>query len=290
MSLVRFAAVAGFGVGVALPLSAQVPRRPREQQVAALPRFMVSNPYVTSSADSAAAVQVGTGIRDRMTKITDGEYNVLTQDQMNEALKQYGYPPNAILSPSLASTLAKSVQARILLSSAMSKGSGSQYGVQARLAGVNDEAGSVVAVQQGGAGLADLGGKVADQLQAAYKSIPDAKACVDQRSAKPDKAQEAAAKALKEYPGNGLAEFCLAQLAMAKKDTKGAIQHFQAAAKNDPLSINAWANLAELFQSQNDTANVLATFAEMLKVAPTNQKLREQAFKYFLNANKPDIA
>jgi tetratricopeptide (TPR) repeat protein len=290
MSLVRLAVVAGLGVGLALPLGAQVPRRPREQQVAALPRFMVSNPYVTSSGDSAAAVQVGTGIRDRMTKITDGEYNVLTQDQMNEALKQYGYPANAILSPSLASTLAKSVQARILLSSAMSKAGGAQYGVQARLAGVNDEAGSVVTVQQSGAGLNDLGGKVADQLQAAYKSMPDAKSCVDQRSAKPDKAQEAAGKALKQYPGNGLAEFCLAQLAMAKKDTKEAVKHFQAAAKSDPLSINAWANLAELYQSQNDTANVLATFAEMLKVAPTNQKLREQAFKYFLNANKPDIA
>ena len=131
MSLVRLAVVAGFGVGLAVPLGAQVPRRPREQQVATLPRFMVSNPYVTSAGDSAAAVQVGTGIRDRMSKITDGEYNVLTQDQMNEALKQYGYPANAILSPSLASTLAKSVQARVLVASSMSKAGGSQYGVQA---------------------------------------------------------------------------------------------------------------------------------------------------------------
>ena len=35
---------------------------------------------------------------------------------------------------------------------------------------------------------------------------------------------------------------------------------------------------------------MLATFRQLLVVAPTNQKLREQAFKYFLNANKPDIA
>src|SRR6185436_16932760 len=172
-------------------------------------------------------------------KITDGEYNVLTQDQMNEALKQYGYPANAILSPSLASTLAKSVQARVLVASSMSKAGGSQYGVPASLAGVNGEAGCVVSVQQSGVGLSDLGNEVADQLQAAYKSMPDAKSCVDQKSAKPDKAEEPAGKALKQYPGNGLAEFCLAQLGLAKKDTKAAIQHFQAAAKNDPLSINA---------------------------------------------------
>jgi len=290
MSLVRLGVVTVLATAFAAPAGGQVPRRPREQQVAALPRFMVANPYVTASADSAAAVQVGGGIRERMTKATDGDFNVLTQDQMNEALKQYGYPPNAILSPSLASTLAKSVQARVLVSSSMTKAGGSQYVVQARLAGVNDEAGSVVSVQQGGASLGDLGGRVADQLQPAYKSLADAKACIDQRSAKPDRAAEAANKALKQYPGNGLAEYCLGQIALGKKDSKEAIKHFQAAAKNDPLSINALANLAELYQAANDTANVLNVFGEMLKVAPTNQKLREQAFKYFLNANKPDIA
>ena len=290
MSLVRLGVVIPLVAGLAAPVVGQVPRRPREQQVAALPRFMVATPYVTATADSAAAVQVGASMRDRITKLTDGDYNVLTQDQMNEALKQYGYPANAILSPTLASTLAKSVQARVLLSSTMTKAGGSQYAVQARLAGVNDEAGSVVTVQQGGASLGDLGNRVADQLQAAYKSLEEAKNCANERSAKPDKAADAAGKALKQYAGNGLAEYCLAQIALGKKDTKEAIRHFQAAAKNDPLSINSWANLAELYQAQHDTANVLTVFREMLTVAPGNQKLREQAFKYFLNANKPDIA
>lgn len=289
MSVVRLTVLAVLGTALAAPAGAQVPRRPREQQVAALPRFMVANPYVTSGADSAAAVQVGGGMREQMTKITDGDYNVLTRDQMNEALRQYGYPANAILSPTLALTLAKSVQARVLLSSTMTK-SGNQYTVQGRLAGVNDEAGSVATVPQDALSLTAVGARVADKLEPAYKSMNDAKNCIDQRATKPDKAAEAANKALRQYPGNGLAEYCLAEIALAKKDTKEAIKHFQAAAKNDPLSLAAWSNLAEQYQAQNDTANVLATFREMLKVAPTNQKLREQAFKYFLNANKPDIA
>jgi tetratricopeptide (TPR) repeat protein len=289
MSLARFAGLAVIGTVIVAPLGAQVPRRPREQQVAALPRAMVANPYVTSSADSAAAVQVGAGIRDKMTKLMDGEYNVLTQDQMNEALRQYGYPANAILSPTLAATLAKSVQAKVLVTSSMTKAN-NQYTVQGRLVGVSDEAGSVAVVPQDGLTLTDLGGRVADRLGPAYKALPDAKACNDLRSTKPDKAVEAANKALKLDPGNGLAEYCLAQIALAKKDTKEAIRHFQAAAKNDPLSLAAWSNLAEQYQAQHDTANVLATFRQLLIVAPTNQKLREQAFKYFLNANKPDIA
>lgn len=289
MLVVRLAVLAVLGTVLVAPAGAQVPRRPREEQVAALPRFMVANPYVTASADSAAAVQVGGGMRERMTKITDGDYNVLTQDQMNEALRQYGYPANAILSPTLAVTLAKSVQAKVLVSSTMTK-TGNQYAVQGRLAGVNDEAGSVATVPQDALSLTDLGARVADKLGAAYKSLNDAKSCVDQRATKPDKAAEAANKALRQYPGNGLAEYCLAQIALAKKDTKEAIKHFQAAAKADPLSLAAWSNLAEQYQAQNDTANVLVAFREMLKIAPTNQKLREQAFKYFLNANKPDIA
>ena len=289
MLVVRLTVLAVLGTVLVAPAGAQVPRRPREEQVAALPRFMVANPYVTASADSAAAVQVGGGMRERMTKITDGDYNVLTQDQMNEALRQYGYPANAILSPTLAVTLAKSVQAKVLVSSTMTK-TGNQYTLQGRLAGVNDEAGSVATMAQDALSLTDLGARVADKLEPAYKSLNEAKSCIDQRATKPDKAAEAANKALRQYPGNGLAEYCLAQIALAKKDTKEAIKHFQAAAKADPLSLAAWSNLAEQYQAQNDTANVLATFRELLKVAPTNQKLREQAFKYFLNANKPDIA
>ena len=289
MSLARFAGLAVIGTVIVAPLGAQVPRRPREQQVAALPRAMVANPYVTATADSAAAVQVGAGIRDKMTKLMDGEYNVLMQDQMNEALRQYGYPANAILSPTLAATLAKSVQAKVLVTSSMTKAN-NQYTVQGRLVGVSDEAGSVVVVPQDGLTLTDLGGRVADRLAPAYKALPDAKACNDQRSTKQDKAAEAANRALKQDPGNGLAEYCLAQIALAKKDMKEAIKHFQAAAKDDPLSLAAWSNLAEQYQAQHDTANVLATFRQLLIVAPTNQKLREQAFKYFLNANKPDIA
>jgi tetratricopeptide (TPR) repeat protein len=290
MSLVRFAAVVVVGAVLAVPLDAQVPRRPREQQVANLPRLLVATPYVSAGADSAPAVQVGIGMRERMSKIVEGNFNVLTSEQMNEALKQYGYPANAILSPALATTLAKSVQARLLVSSQMNK-SGNGYSVVARLVGSNDEAGSVVSVAQtAGQGLSDFGGRVADQLQPAFKSMEDARECANQQQSNPNKAADAARKALKQYANNGLASFCLAQIALAKKDRKEAIQHLQAAAKADPMSLAAWSHLAEQYQATNDTANVISALREMLRIAPTNQKLREQAFRYFLNAEKPQIA
>jgi tetratricopeptide (TPR) repeat protein len=290
MSLVRLAAVLAAGVALAAPLDAQVPRRPREAQVANLPRLLVATPYVSAGADSAPAVQVGNGMRDRMAKIVDGNFNVLTSEQMNEALKQYGYPPNAILSPALATTLAKSVPARVLVSSQMNK-AGQNYALVARLVGANDEAGSVVSVTQGtGQGLGEFGGRVAEQLQPAFKSLEDARECASQLQSNPNKAADAARKALKQYPNNGLASYCLAQIALAKKDRKEAVQHLQAAAKADPMSLAAWSNLAEQYQSANDTNNVIEAFRQMLRIAPTNQKLREQAFRYFLNAERPQIA
>jgi tetratricopeptide (TPR) repeat protein len=290
MSPVRVAALTAVGAILVAPLDAQVPRRPRQEQVANLPRLLVATPYVSAGADSAPAVQVGNGMRDRMTKIASGDFNVLTSEQMNEALKQYGYPANAILSPALATTLAKSVQARVLVSSQMNK-AGQNYAVTARLVGSNDEAGSVVSLTQGsGQGLSDFGGRVAEQLQPAFKSLEDARECSTNLQSNPNKAADAARKALKQYPNNGLASYCLAQIALGKKDRKEAVQHFQAAAKADPMSLAAWSNLAEQYQAVNDTNNVIAAFVQMLRIAPTNQKLREQAFRYFLNAEKPQIA
>jgi tetratricopeptide (TPR) repeat protein len=114
---------------------------------------------------------------------------------------------------------------------------------------------------------------------------------VDQRASKPDKAADAARKALKDAPTNGLAEYCLALLAQDKKAPREeAVKHLQASAKGDPLSLPVWTALATQYQQANDTANTLVAFKEMLRVAPTNQKLREELFKYFLQSGHPETA
>ena len=47
---------------------------------------------------------------------------------MNDALKQYGYPVDAILTPPLATTLAKNIQARVLMTATLGPGSGRAHG------------------------------------------------------------------------------------------------------------------------------------------------------------------
>jgi tetratricopeptide (TPR) repeat protein len=295
MSLFRLVTVAVVGSAVLSPLAAQgIPRgaRASQQTVNASPRFMGANPFAFAPADSAPAVKIGTGMREQMKDVVGRDYQVIEQAQMNDALKQYGYPIDAILSPALATTLAKNIQARFIVSSTMNKAEGGRFAVTARLAGVNDDAGNVVTLDQNASETPEAFGKrLAQALEPAVKSLADAKSCIDQRSAKPDKAAEAANKALKSLPNNGLAEYCLALLAQDKKAPREEIvKHLQASTKGDPLSLPVWTALATQYQAANDTAHTLEAFKQMLRVAPTNQKLREELFKYFLQSGHPETA
>jgi tetratricopeptide (TPR) repeat protein len=256
---------------------------------------MVANPFAFASADSVNAVRIGTAARQEMKDIVGRNFTVVEQSQMNDALKQYGYPVDAILSPPLATTLAKNIQARVLMTGTMTRGTGGKGGpttVTARLVGVNDDAGNVITLtQQQGQSLEDFGKRLARALEPAVKSLPDARECIDQRTTKSDKAEDAAKKAIKSLPNHGLAHFCLAQIAQDKKAPRPEIvKHLQASTKGDPLSLPVWTALATQYQQANDTANTLLAFEQMLRVAPTNQKLREELFKYFLQSGHSETA
>ena len=292
MYLLRSILVALIAVVSTTPLVAQgIPRGARTQTVNAAPRLMVANPFAFASADSATAVKIGSAAREEMKGVAGRNFSVIEQSQMNDALKQYGYPLDAILSPPLATTLAKNIQARVLMTGTLARGAGGRTSVTARLVGVNDDAGYVVTLTQApGQTPEAFGKKLARALEPAVKALPDAKACIDQQASKPDKAADAANKAIKTLPNDGLAELCLAQIAKAQKKPADRVKHLQAAVKGDPLSLPAWTSLAEHYQAANDTANTLVAFKQMLRVAPTNQKLREELFKYFLQSGHPETA
>ena len=294
MLLLRLVACALFSAVVLTPAAAQgIPRGARVSTAAGTaPRFMVANPFAYAATDSAAAVKIGTSMREEMKGTVGRDFQVIEQVQMNDALKQYGYPVDAILSPALATTLAKNIQARFVVNSTMAKGEGGRYLVTARLSGVNDDAGNVVTLtQNAGESPEAFGKRLVDALAPAVKSLTDSKACIDQRTSKPDKAVDAANKALKTLPNNGLAEYCLALISGDKKAPSAeVVKHLQASTKGDPLSLPVWTALATQYQQANDTANTLLAFEQMLLVAPTNQKLREELFKYFLQSGHSETA
>jgi hypothetical protein len=174
---------------------------------------MVANPYVFAKADSATAVAVGRAMRDRMARSARSEFVVITDSLMNAALVQYEYPRDAILNRADAQTLARQIAGRVLVTSQMSKTPNGQLTLLTRLSGTNDDAGATVRVSN--TSPQALGAAAVEALQPALRSLDDARECMDQRSAKPDRARDAAQKALKEMPTNGLAHYCLAQLTPA---------------------------------------------------------------------------
>ncbi len=279
----------------ATALSAQIPTRPRNAPAGpAATRMLVGNPHSFSSQDSVPSVTVGEGMRTRVEKLVGTQFRVLTRAEMNDALLQYGYPKDAILSALPLRSLAQSLTARAMIVSTLTRDAGGKFTVTARLAGLNDEAGNVVVLTQGaGQALPELGSKAAEGFQPAIKSWADAKACVDQAKSAPEKAAQAARKAIAVLPNHGLANLCLGQLALArgrKADSAEAMGFFGTAVKGDPLSLNAWTFLAAGYEAAADTGNTVSALKQMLVIAPTNQPLRDLVFKKLLSYGRVEEA
>ena len=283
--------LAGLTVLPTVPLAAQLRSSRPPRPAANLPRLLVANPYTFTSGDSAAAVRIGAGLRERTEGKADKWYLVIQRTQMNEALRQYAYPEDAVLPPLVARQLAASLQARAMIVSTMSREQGRLL-VESRLIKTSQEAGHMVRLAQApNQSFEELGQRLADSLENAFKALPDAEQCETLRGTNPQKAAEAAAKALRVQPNHGLASFCLAQIAITRKapvDT--VIVHLKNSTKGDRLSLDSWTALAVQYQAKGDTTNTVETFKEMLRVAPTNQKLREEVFRYFLSAGQLDAA
>ncbi len=274
------------------PLAAQLrSSRPIPQQQN-LPRLLVANPFSFSAHDSAAAVRIGVGLRDRVEKNADRWFKVVQRAQMNEALQQYAYPVDAVLPPLVARQLGQSLNARAMVFGTLLRGDGGRYTIEARLANMNDDAGYIARVTQSpNQSFEEFGAKAADSLAPAFRALLDAKACDNQRATMPDKAAESAAKAVKILPNHGLAEYCLAQILITRKaPVDSVIAHLRNATRGDRLSLPVWTALAVQYQAKGDSAATIETFKEMLRVAPTNEALRKEAFRLFQNYGRTAAA
>ncbi len=275
-----------------VPSVAQLRSSRPPPQIANLPRLLVANPFSFSAPDSAPAVRIGSGMRDRVSNVSDKWFKAITREQMNEALQQYAYPVDAVLPPLVARQLATSLNARVMVISNLLKGDGGRFTVEARLAGLTDDAGQMIRVTQlPNQSFEEFGQKVGDSLGPAFRALPEAKNCENLRSTNTVKAREAAAKALRIVPHHGLAEYCLAQIAIKDKaPVDSVIAHLKAATNGDRLSLDAWTALAVQYQAKGDSTQTIETFKELLRVAPTNEALRKEAFRLFQNYGRPDAA
>lgn len=254
------------------------------------PKTMVllANPYSAAPGDSAMVVAIGTVARDRLEKNVGIEYRIVARKEMNDALVSYGYGTDAVLSPLAVSEMARSLSVRYYVSGTISRAGGAVT-VTARLRGSNIDVGHVVTVS--GQGPAEIGAKLADAIAPTIRALTDSRQCTDLSETKPAKALESATKAFKAVPNFGLAEYCLAEMAL-KQDSVGAeaMVRLQNTVKGDPFSLVALSNISVIYQKQKDSVRTIETWQQMLRAAPTNKALLEDAFKLFLRYGKPESA
>ena len=273
--------------------AAQIPLR--QQSVNHAPRLLVANPSIDRAADSAASVAIGDGMRQRMPHAAGDRFVVVTRKEMGDALDQFGFPRDAILTPEVARKLASSLNARTLVASVLGRDGGARYRLVARFAGLSDDAGRTIVVVQGqGQSLADFGAAGADRFEATLRAHQDAKACLDKlQDVKPDseRAGDLARRALRTDPNDGLAHYCLAQSLKSQHAPDSAwVAELNHAIEGDSLSLPGLTQLAQYYQAHADTAEVVLKFQQMVQAAPTNVPLIEAASKIFRQYGHPEAA
>jgi hypothetical protein len=255
-------------------------------------KVLVATPFPSSPADSTVAVIIGTALRQKLIdKIEGSEWSVITRRDMNTSFQTWGYNPDQLFPPDLARQVASSMSARMFVMTTLTKTSG-LFTASIRVTGIADDAGQVVkVVQLAGQTPQDFGGKIAEQATIIFKAYPDARSCVDNVAANKPKAVSAATNAIKVVPNYGLAEYCLGNIEQAK-DSIGpeTLRHFTNAVIGDPFSLFALNQIRIIHEKKKDSTAVVADYQTMIRIAPTNQKLADEAVKKFKQYGRPDAA
>ncbi len=179
------------------------------------PKLMVV-PFQREGGDSALAVTIADGARDRIANAIPYRFNVIAKGPMNENLAGSGFPVDVPLEISTVRQLARFLNARAVLEGNILRRPGDSVLVIARLGevvGPNPQSATAVTVVPRARAGAAIGGELANRLLDAYRSFEHVTACnrwVD--SSNYARAQQAVDRALQSYAGSATAYLCLARI------------------------------------------------------------------------------
>jgi tetratricopeptide (TPR) repeat protein len=280
----------------AVPVGGQIvrnnsnPNAPRPNA----PLLLVATPYTPIAEDSAAAVEAGVGLRERLRDRAGRDYNITTREKMNEQLVNFGYPHDALLDHVGASRFATSGNASFLVFPTYTRTNpGHRLNARVRMVGaLTGVAGHVVSIPLNpGEKPKDLGERVADGVRPALRALSSARECFNLAATDQAKAIAAAQKALSELPNLGAAEFCWGEILRLRDTTSTeALAHFERAVQSDPMSLGTYEKMGSIYHLRGDSAKVITTYQTMLQVDPLDQALRERSFQLFSIYGRPSAA
>jgi len=261
------------------------------------PRILVTN----FRGDREAGVKLADAIRDRI----GNEFSARTlyatpKKDIENTLKQSGYPSDSALSPNDAKELAKLVRADEIIDGSVTK-TPTGYRVQSRFFLPRDVSLAQPLLTAETNDLGDVAKQIVKEYDNARKQLQANRECEnDIRDGKIDAAIAAARKGIQQYPRATLARLCLASAYQAIKGSADSstkswwadsvIAVTKEVTQLDPRSKIAYTLQYDAYKVKNDTTNFLNSLIGMMNADPSNTSLRESVIAELVTLGKAEMA
>lgn len=284
MRALRTAGIAlALGIGFAAPASAQIARV--RTASADAPKVLVV-PFQREPNDSALAVAIPDGIRNRIRAAHLTRWNPILKDGMCRALTESGFQCDIPLDQSVARQLARFLNARLIIEGNILPRGQDSVLVIARLVEASgatpQSATATMTVLRSRAG--SMGDDLANSLANSHRSFEDVQQCRQHLEAnRIARAKSEATQALGRYPSSSSALLCLANALRAENAPADSVERVLEQASNvDTLNTTVRRQLASIYEQRGDTARLLHQLQDILSIDRTDKDLRMRAARLYV--------
>jgi tetratricopeptide (TPR) repeat protein/TolB-like protein len=258
------------------------------------PKLLVL-PFVRDNADSALAIVITEGVRERLRSNHLDKFNAITRANLCENLTQSGFPCDVPLDAQTVRTLLRFMNARYAIEGSMIRRPGDSLLVVARLyeaTGANPQAATTSLIAPRAAFRAASGGQVANQLVEGFRTFDEVADCfrrLDQSNFAG--AIERAQDALRSYPNNAGAYLCIARvLERQNAPADSIIAVLREAHTRDTLNTQTMRSLAAKYEAKGDTANLVNMLKRILTIDFRDNDLRIGTIRLLVGMGQVDSA
>lgn len=239
-------------------------------------------PYILVTAfrapDKKLAVEGADELRDRLKQEHSAkELFVITKTSVDGTLAASGYPTDSALNVSDLMELARTMRGEYVTDVTVKNAGGKSVHLEPRILMKTGQ--QIVAQPLPAVDAKDVGDgakQVEKAIAEALKQIPSYKACLtDLRAGQWDAAATKARAGIAIYPGAAWARVCLLNAYSSSKTAPpdSIIAVANAILEVDSTSMLALANIADAYKSKGDTDKMIAAYARMAQLDPSNKAL-----------------
>lgn len=235
--------------------------------------------FARADRDSALAVIVPNGIRDRLTIAFPSRFNVVIKRAIDTNLVISGFHPDMPLEAQQWRQLARVLNSRLLVEGNILPLGGDSVEIVARLSeitGALPQTASATLRTERRRVNAGTGANLANQLADTYRSFGDARECAARRQAREyPRALEAARAAIARYPNSSQAYLCWAQVLRAQNGPRDSvIALLERARDSDSLNVLAQWQIAAFAEERRDTSELIHSLRHILVADAANAEVR----------------